>query len=177
MKPQSRKSVLLLILGLAAAACTQAPAPATPTAEATAESPPSTLLERAGTVQPLGEVQADGDLYLLPTKVEQLTRSGSDQPRAGDVYLVVTLSLKNINRTAIVHFEPAQLRLKDSVSSALIAPVSLRSLDNLLQAQDIQPLTVIDGVLVYEVPPADIQKSLLDFQRTDGPDLLWTLAN
>src|SRR5574341_1064823 len=95
--------------------------------------------------------QALDDLSIVPTKFEWMTQSGSDKPKAGNAFLVVTVSLENVSKTASISFDPAHLLIVGT-SGAAIQMEQLKSIPTDLKAETLKPGQKIAGVIVYELP-------------------------
>src|SRR5574341_2166792 len=164
----------LVVLSVIAAACAPATKPApTPVAikptavptrslpTATAQPKPTATPKVAPTVAatatpavkavPIGQAQIMSAVSILPSKYEWLPQSGSDQPKAGDQYLVITFSIENTSKTANFDFDPANLVILNPAGTAL-SMVSLKSLTNELTMQTLKPGAKLDGVIAYELP-------------------------
>lgn len=154
---------------------------AVPTKAPKATTVPTTVPTKAPTAQPtsaaakLGTGRLIGDLLITPNKSEQMTQSGTEKPKSGDVFVVVTVQLQNTSKTAAVKFDPANLLLMEAAGSVNLSPVSLKSLKNQLSSQELKPGAKVEGVIVYEAPKKNTQWELL-FKGPNGQNLLWSLG-
>jgi len=122
----------------------------------------------------LGHMQAIGDLSVTPSKYDVLTTSGTDKPKAGNDFLVVTIAIQNNSKTDSLKFDPAMLSLFNPAGSAAFTAVTLKSLPKELQAQTLKPGQSVSGVVAYEVPHS--WKGLeLKFANQDH-SVFWMLA-
>lgn len=145
---------------------TEKPAPATAAAPATTAAPANSLH--------MGAAQTAGEVSILPSKDEVLNSLGTNKPKAGDEYLVVTLTIDNQSKTANYDFDPANFKILDA-SGKPISLAAVKSVSNLLSAKSLKPGEKIQGVIVFELPEKD--KSLtLEFENAKSPTLMWAIS-
>ncbi len=164
---------------------TKAPtaAPTKPAPTATPAPKPTAAPTKAPTRQPtpaplaLGTGRLVGDLMVNPSKFEELASTVTDKPKAGDEYVVVTVSFENTSKTSTVKFDPVSLLLVNMQSNANISPVTLKSLTNQLKAQDLKPGAKLQGVIAFEVAKKDGGSLVLMFKGTGNQSTLWSLKS
>ena len=150
------------------AAPTKAP-PTAPTTMPTAQPTPAPLA--------LGTGRLVGDLMVNPGRFEELVSSGTDKPKAGDEYVVVTVSFENTSKTGTLKLDPASLLLVDTQSNTNISPATLKSLKNQLTAQDLKPGAKLEGVIAFEVAKKDVGSLELMFKGANNQNVLWSLKS
>jgi len=99
---------------------------------------------------------------------------GTDKPKAGDLYLVVTFTIENMSKTASYNFDPGSLMILDASGKSLSWEV-VKSESNELSAKALKPGDKLDGVIVYEVPQAD-KTLVLEFKNASSPTLKWMIG-
>lgn len=157
------------------AAATAAPTKAATTAPTTAPTTAATMAALP-TAEPLGTERVIAGLSIKPVSVNQMTASGTNKPKAGDVYALVTLELQNSNKTGTVKFDPATLLLLNPTAGTSFQMISLPSIATELKATDLKPGEKISGVIAYEVP-ASITSWELEFKgATNNDNVIWSLA-
>ena len=192
------RNVLVPMLGfaLAAASCRAnpphpvttrvAPSPtrAAPTARPTAV--PTKAPTRAPTASPtlsnqptpsgeaLGVKGTAGNLSLTPTKAQIITSVGTQKPKQGDVYWVVSLTLQNASSKDSLSFDPQNLLVVAAESNISYPSVSIKSVAGELGYQTLTPNAQRQGVLVYEVPQ-NLTYPELEYKGTGGKNLIWIL--
>jgi Domain of unknown function (DUF4352) len=128
--------------------------PATqPTAEASAM--PATQAMTFGTSMTVG------DIALTPSKVERMLTVGSDTPKQGDIFVVVTLSVSNTNATASATFDPASLAIAPGSSMPNILPSELAGITDAIKVQDIPANGKVDGRVAFDVPQSALSLQLI----------------
>ncbi len=150
------------------AAPTKAPTKA-PTTAPTAQPTPAPLA--------LGTVRLIGDLMINPSKFEELASSRTDKPKAGDEYVVVTVSLENASKTNTLKFDLASLLLVDTQSNTEVPVVTLKSLTNQIKAQDLKPGAKLQGVIAFEAAKKDVGSLELMFKGTNNQSAVWSLKS
>ena len=123
----------------------------------------------------LGTALQVGSLALTPMTFERLATSGSDTPKAGDEYLILTVNVQNVGTTDTIHFDPTSLLLMASCETKSLTPVSLASLKDQITAQDLKPGASLQGVVAFEVPKADINLEVT-YQYKDNQTARWALT-
>ena len=191
--------VSLAVVGLIAAACapakpaptpvvikpTQAAAKALPTIAPTQQKPKPTVAPTIAptavpttkpvtNMSPIGTAETISDVSILPSKYELVPQSGSDKPKTGDEYLVVTFSIENASKTTDFNFDPANMVILDP-AGMVTSMVPLKSLTNELTAQMLKPGAKLDGVISYEVPQKEDQWTL-EFKGPNDHNLMWSNA-
>lgn len=189
--------VSLVVVSLLAVACgpakpaptpvvikpTQAPTKTQPTVAPTRPKPteaPTTAPTAIPTTKPVtnmvpfGTAQSISEVSILPSKYQLMPQSGSDKPKTGDEFLVVTLSIENTSKTANFNFDPANLVILDPTGT-VVSMVALKSLTNELTTQTLKPGAKIDGVIAYQVPQKE-EKWTLEFKGTNNQSLMWSNA-
>lgn len=125
-------------------------------------------------ILPIGEVQTVNDVSFLPQKIEFMALSGSNKPKTGDQYLLVTFSIENKSKTASFDFNPDNIVILNPTGMA-ISMVTLKSQTNELAAQMLKPGEKLEGVIVYEVPQKE-NKWTLEFKTTNNQNLMWSIG-
>jgi Domain of unknown function (DUF4352) len=158
---------------------TQAKPTEKPTTAATAEATHEAALPTAAASEnliPVGTPQAAEGLNVTPTQIEWLSKTGSEEAKKGDIFLVVTLSLENTSKTATASFNPDQILLVGPTNITLQME-ALKSVSDELKAQTLKPGQTVKGVAVFEVPQTQYaDKWMLEFQGGNNQMLAWTLA-
>ena len=160
------------------AAPTSAPTHALPTAAPTAAptTAPVQPTPTAAVKLPLGKAQVAGSLSILPNRIQWLTASGTDKPKAGDAYLFVSVSLVNTGKTDSIEFDPVQIFLMGPDGKP-IAFVALKSAATELKKQTLKPGAKVDGVVVYEVAASQEKAPwTLQYKGLGSTALAWSLA-
>jgi outer membrane biosynthesis protein TonB len=123
----------------------------------------------------LGLSQPIGDLAVQPVRAQRLTASGTQKPKAGDVFELITVNIVNQSKTATAHFDPAGLLMLDPSSDATFSMMAAPSTKDQLQAHDLKPGEKLTGVALYEVPASakDLQLAL---RAPDKSDVYWRLG-
>ncbi len=123
----------------------------------------------------LGAQLEIGSLALTPMTFERVASSGSDKPKTGDEYLILTIDVKNLGATDTIHFDPASLLLLPQGQTTGLAPVSLASLKDQITAQDLKPGASLHGVVAFEVPKTDIHLEVT-YKNKDNQTARWALT-
>ncbi len=158
------------------------PTPAPTKAPTVAPTPISTVAPTvAAAAQPtqtfgtLGMAEQIGDLSVLPQQIKRATQSGQDKPKAGDVYVLVTVSVTNTSQAVTVQFDPATFLIEDAVTHKTYPVVTLKAASNELAAQMLPPGAHLNGTLAFEVPQATAAKLELELS-TSNRTLYWTIG-
>lgn len=147
----------------------------TPTAAATqpGNSTPST-----GTSGTLNQpVQAGTDWVITVTKVAA-NSSGDFPPKAGDTYLEITMSLKNVSATKMVVSSLLQFSLVDSVGGKYDEALTDTNVTKTPDG-DVEAGQTLDAQLAYEVPQSQHNFVLaFDYGLLSGSDanVTWQLS-
>lgn len=123
----------------------------------------------------LGTAEQVGDLSILPQQVTRIAQSGQNKPKAGSVFMVVTLSLTNTSQTATVQFDPATFFIEDAATHKTYPVVTLKAASNELAAQMLAPGARLNGTLAFEVPQSTTAKLELELSTTSHI-LYWTIG-
>jgi hypothetical protein len=149
---------------------TPIPSKVAPTTEPT--TPPTTAAMEK--ILSIGEAQTVNDVSFLPSKYELMAQSGSDTPKTGDEFLVVTLSIENTSETDTFIFDPANIVILDP-SGMDISMVMLKSQQNELSDRMLNPGEKLEGVIAFEVPKNE-NKWTLEYKITNGQNLEWSIS-
>lgn len=123
----------------------------------------------------LGKPQTIGNLLITPSKIQTLTASGTDKPKAGNLFLEVTVAVENTSKSASQAFDPAQLLLLNPAGNATFSLLELKSVPNQLSSAVLKPGAKLSGVVIYEVPK-DHESLSLRFGAA-APYVFWKLAS
>jgi hypothetical protein len=145
-----------------------------PTPKQTEKPAPITTAAPAATSLHIGAAQSAGEVSILPSKYEIMDSLGSNKPKAGDEYLVVTFTIDNQSKTASYDFAPDNFKILDS-SGKPISMASLKSVSNELSAKMLKPGEKIQGVIVYELPTKD-KPLTLEFENSKSQTLMWAIS-
>lgn len=140
---------------------TEAPTIA-PTAQSTAK------------IMPFGQAQLMSQLSIAPSRYEFLAESGSDKPKTGDQYLIVTFLIENTSKTSDLTFNPADMVVL-SPTGTVLSMVTLKSLKDELTTQTLKPGAKLSGVIAYEVPATEA-KWTLELKGANNQNLMWSNA-
>jgi hypothetical protein len=166
-----------------AAKATRAPATAagkaTPTAQPSTGGALSTPIA-AGTelAMPIGNGERVGNLMITPMKAEQTTTAGTQQPKAGDQFEVVTVRVVNLSATASESLDPAAFVLVNPAGGANISLTMVSSMTDALKAATLQPNQSVTGAIVFEVPANSTANAweLMYHDTTHTNSALWSLG-
>lgn len=122
----------------------------------------------------LGEEQTLDDIVVTPLKFEPLTTPGVVQPKAGQRYFAVTLSIENASQLHEFKFDPASLLLANTTGDSY-KPVMLKSASDQVEAQTLKPGAQIKGIVVFEVPEKGAEW-YLEFKDTANHHVTWSMA-
>ena len=125
-------------------------------------------------ILPFGQAQVMSQASILPSKYELLPDSGSDKPKTGDEYLVVTFLIENTSKTADLDFNPANMVIL-SPAGTVLSMVTLKSLTNELSTETLKPGAKLSGVIAYELPQTE-DKWTLELKGTNNQNLMWSNA-
>ncbi len=126
------------------------------------------------TILTIGEAQTVNDVSILPNKIDWLAQSGSNIPKTGDQYLVVTFSIENKSKTANFDFDPANIVILNP-TGMVVSMVTLKSQTNELTIHMLKPGDKLDGVIIYEVPQKE-NKWTLEFKSANNQNLMWSIG-
>jgi hypothetical protein len=144
-----------------------------PTVMTTEKPVPATTAAPATSLH-IGVAQTAGEVSILPSKDEMVNSLGTNKPKAGDEYLVVTLTIDNQSKTANYDFDPANFKVLDAGGKPIVM-ATLKSVSNLLSVKLLKPGEKIQGVIVYELPEKD-KTVTLEFKNANIPTLIWTIS-
>jgi hypothetical protein len=123
----------------------------------------------------LGTLLDIGSLALTPMTIERMATSGTNTPKTGDEYLILTVNIQNVGAKDTIHFDPASLLLTAPGSTTGLAPVSLTGLANQIAAQDLKPGATVKGVIAFEVPKSDMNLEVT-YKSADNQTARWALT-
>lgn len=163
------------------------PAPTTPPEVTPTEAPATTVPTVAPTAAPtvaptpvaisatIGVAEQVADLQILPQQVTRASQLGTNKPKSGDTYLVVTISLTNTSQTDDVQFDPATFVINDATANKTYPAATLTAQTDELTAQTLKPGAKLDGKLIFEVPQATADKLELELS-TATHIVYWTIG-
>jgi hypothetical protein len=178
--PSLVPTVVQSMLGKATPATKPTPVPTTaPTAAPTLA--PTVALTVSAATQPtqtfgtIGMTERLGSLSILPRQIKQVNQNGQDKPAAGNVYVLVTISITNTDQVGTIQFDPATFMIEDAVTHKTYPVVTLKSPSDQLTAQMLKPGARLEGSLAFEVPQATAAKLELELS-TASHTLYWTIG-
>lgn len=122
----------------------------------------------------LGQSQEAGGLAIVPSSAAWQNQLGSDKANSGDTFLLITISVQNMNENEEANFDPAQFALTDAAGRSY--PLTgLASASNTLKATHLDPGEKTEGIVIYEVPQGHEQDTWTLQYKSPGAPLLWAV--
>ena len=144
-------------------------APTTP-----AQPTPTALPTSAETAFNIGTAQTINGISIFPEKIQYQAAYGSNQPKAGDQFAVITFSIVNTSKTDSFNLDPAKIVVLNP-DGTTVSMATLTAATDVLAAQTLKPGAKAQGVIVYDVPQ-NVSKWLLEFEGANNHNLLWSLG-